>query len=31
MFENKIHPFVDQNVKPVQMPVRKPPIALKEK
>jgi len=31
VLEDKLHLHVDQNVKPVQMPVRKPPIALKEK
>ena len=31
MLEDKLHLHVDQNVKPVQMPARKPPIALKEK
>ncbi|CAH3036893.1 unnamed protein product [Porites evermanni] len=31
MLEDKLHLHVDQNVKPVQMPVRRPPIALKEK
>ena len=30
MLKDKLHLHVDQNVKPVQMPVRKPPIALKE-
>ena len=31
MLEDKLHLYVDQNVTPVQMRVRKPPIALKEK
>ena len=31
MLEDKLLLHVDQNVKPVQMPVRKPPIALKKK
>ena len=31
MLEDKLHLHVDQNVKPVQMPVGKPPIALNEK
>ena len=31
LLEDKPHLYVDQNVTPVQMPVRKPSIALKEK
>ena len=31
MLEDEQHLHVDQNVTPVPMPVRKPPIALKEK
>ena len=29
--EDRLHLHVDQNVTPVQMPVRKPPVALREK
>jgi len=31
MLEDKLPFHVDQNIKPVQMSVRKPPIALKKK
>ena len=29
--EDRLHLHLDQNVTPVQMPVRKPPVALREK